>query len=101
MRAKDGSKWGVAQCKRYDVGNRVSASEVREFGGAFMFSGPKNGFFFSTGLLTRNAKRTARGFPWPTTYNGPQLVNYIEKINSRIEETPPGSSGSSDPTSCG
>ncbi len=81
------SKWGVAQCKRYDEQNRVSASEIRDFGGAFMLSGAKNGFFFTTGVLTRNAKKTARGFQWLKIYNGPQLVNYIEKLNSQIEQT--------------
>ncbi|NOZ41365.1 MAG: restriction endonuclease [Planctomycetes bacterium] len=81
----DGSLWGVAQCKRYDNQNRVSASEIRDFGGAFMLSGAENGFFFTTGRLTRHAKRTAKGFRWLTTYNGPQLVDYIEKINKMLE----------------
>ena len=82
---RDGRLWGVAQCKRYDNQNRVSASAIREFGGAFMLSGAEKGFFFTTGQLTRHAKRTAKGFPWMTTYNGPQLVDYIEKINEMLE----------------
>jgi predicted Zn finger-like uncharacterized protein len=92
---QDGSKWAIAQCKRYDAKNRVSASEIRDFGGAFLLNNVKNGFFFTTGTLTRHAKKTARGFPWLTTFNGPQLVDYIEKINSQIEKVQTSSDDSS------
>ncbi len=82
---RDGTKWGVAQCKRYAANTRVTASDIRDFGGAFMLSGAEKGFFFTTGVFTRNARRTARGFPWLTTYNGSQLVDYIEQIHRQIE----------------
>lgn len=98
IRGQDGILWGVAQCKRYNAHTRISAAEIRDFGGAFMLSGAGRGFFFTTSVLTRNAKRTARGFPWLTTYNGRQLVDYIEKINTQIEETSRMPNGSSDST---
>ena len=82
----DGGLWGVAQCKRYDENTRVSAGEVRDFAGAYMLSNAPYGFFFTTGRFTRHAKRTARGFPWLKTYNGRQLVKYIEAINELVKD---------------
>lgn len=79
----DGTLWAVAQCKRYNARNRVSASEVRDFAGAYMLAGAKHGFFFTTGEFTRHAKRTARGYPWLKTYSGQQLVQYIEMANAQ------------------
>ncbi len=54
--------------------------QIREFGGAFMLSNVPHGFFFTTGTLTRHARKTARGFPWLTVYDGPELVRYAERI---------------------
>jgi restriction endonuclease Mrr len=86
IRRQDGSKWGVAQCKRYDAQNKIRTDQVLEFGGAYMLSGAERGFFLTTGVFTTHAKKTANGYTWLTTFNGAQLVNYIESINRRIEE---------------
>lgn len=85
IHTKDGSLWAVAQCKRYGAGKRVSAGEVRDFGGAFMLTDAKKGFFFTTGAFTRHAKRTAQGYPWLRTYSGPQIVDYIDMVNAQID----------------
>lgn len=85
IHTNDGSLWAVAQCKRYDAHNRVSASEVRDFAGAFMLTDAKKGFFFTTGTFTRHAKRTAQGYPWLRTYSGPQMVDYIEMVNAQLD----------------
>lgn len=85
IRTKEGERWGIAQCKRYDASNKVSAVQIRSFCGAFTLSGAKHGFFFTTGLLTRQARQTSSRFSWLTVYNGPQLVQYLETINAKSE----------------
>ena len=85
IETSEGKLWGVAQCKRFDPQNRVAGKQIREFGGAYMQSGADHGFFFTTGLYTRHANRTAQGFPWLTIYNGQRLTEYISRINEYSE----------------
>jgi restriction endonuclease Mrr len=89
IRDQAGDMWGVAQCKRY-VGHKVSATHIRDFGGAFVLSKAQHGFYFTTSELTRHAKKTARGFPWLTVINGPQLVTYVEDIKRKFEQSTSG-----------
>ena len=79
---QNGELWGIAQCKRYSARTRVGAMQIRDFGGAFMLSKVPHGFFFTTGLLTRHARKTARGFPWLVVYDGPELVRYAARIQA-------------------
>jgi len=78
--SRDGTLWGVAQCKRYGAARRVSAGEVRDFAGAYMLTDAKHGFFYTTGVFTKHAKRTAAGYDWLKTYNGTQLVDFIASV---------------------
>ena len=82
----DGEFWGIAQCNRYAESNKIGASRIRDFAGAFMLSGATKGFYFTTSSYTRTAKRTARGFPWLTVYDGFSFVKYIEDIKFEIEK---------------
>jgi len=81
----NGEFWAVAQCKRYAADNKIGASQIREFAGAFMLSKAVKGFFFSTSSYTRHAKRTARGYPWLTIYDGQSFVRYIEELKYQID----------------
>jgi len=94
---RDGSKWGVAQCKRYGAESSVTSSAVRGFAGAYMLSQAKYGFLFSTGELTSDAQETADRLPWLTIYSGVGLMEYIEKINKEIDESLSASIDSHDP----
>ncbi len=85
IRTQSGEKWAVAQCKRYGSRTKVGAMEIRDFGGAYALSGALHGFFFTTGTLTRHARKTAKGFPWLTVYTGDALVTYIEGIRRQFE----------------
>ena len=85
---ENGEFWAIAQCKRYATDNRIGASQIREFAGAFLLSNAKKGFFFTTSSFTRHAKKTARGYPWLTIYDGQDFVRYIEKLKFEIEHHP-------------
>jgi len=87
IHAQDGSRWGVAQCKRYKADNPVSTEVILNFGGAYMISDATFGFLFTTGELTRNAKETAKHYEWLTIYSGEGLMEYIEEINKEIDES--------------
>ncbi len=75
-----GSLWGVAQCKRYGPEGRIASRDIRDFAGSYLISGAEMGFYFTTGNLTRDAKQTAKQFPWLTVYEGVKLLNYVLKI---------------------
>ena len=81
----DGQLFGIAQCKRYAKTNKIGASQIREFAGSYMMSKASKGFFFTTSSYTRNAKKTARGFPWLTIYNGYTFTKYIQDIKFTSE----------------
>ncbi len=82
---QEGEFWAIAQCKRYSENNKIGASQIRDFAGAFMLSRATKGFFFSTSSYTRHAKRTARGYPWLTIYDGQSFVHYIEELKYKID----------------
>jgi len=82
---RNGNFWAIAQCKRYAADNKIGASQIRDFAGAYMLSKAKKGFFFCTSSYTRHAKRTARGYPWLTIYDGQSFVRYIEELKYRID----------------
>ena len=81
----NGELFGIAQCKRYAKSNKIGAAQIRNFAGAYMLSGANKGFFFTTSSYTRNAKRTARGYPWLTIYNGSTFTKYIQEIKYQSE----------------
>ena len=80
-----GKFWAIAQCKRYAIHNKIGASQIRDFAGAYMLSNATKGFFFTTSSFTKHAKRTARGYPWLTIYNGQSFVKYIEDLKFEID----------------
>ena len=82
----EGQLFGIAQCKRYKNTNKIGAAQIREFAGSFMLSKASKGFFFTTSSYTRNAKRTARGFPWLTIYNGFTFTKYIQQIKFKSDK---------------
>jgi restriction endonuclease Mrr len=82
---RDGNLWAIAQCKRYASKNKISAFQIREFAGAFMLSKAQTGFFFTTSSFTKHAKKTARGFPWLTIYNGQSFVRYVEELKFQFD----------------
>lgn len=82
---RDGKLWAVAQCKRYTEGNPVTASEIRDFAGAYLLSQAEKGFFITTSRYTKSARRTARGYPWLTLYSGSEFVRYIQQVNEQIK----------------
>ena len=83
-----GKFWAIAQCKRYAIDNKIGASQIRDFAGAFMLSNVEKGFFFTTSTYTRHAKRTARGYPWLKLYDGDSFVKYIEELKYEIDRQP-------------
>jgi len=85
IRNSNGELWAIAQCKRYGPEARVRARDIRDFAGSFLISGAEAGFYFTTGSLTRNAKSTAKQFPWLTVYHGEMLVDYIKKARENRE----------------
>ncbi len=84
IRSLDGDLWAISQCKRYGASSRVSAGDVRDFAGAFMLRGASRGFLFTTGKLTRHAKRTAQGYEWLTIYSGVHLVELHNESESPL-----------------
>lgn len=82
VRRADGSLWAVAQCKRYAQHCRVTAAHVMAFCGAFMLSKAECGFIFTTGELTRHAKKAAGQFNWLTVHSGGRLVEYAESVSA-------------------
>ena len=41
--------------------------------------GAEAGFFFTTGYLTKEAKKTAKQFSWLKVYEGTELLDLAEK----------------------
>lgn len=78
------SLWAVAQCKRYAPGNRIGVKAIREFAGAFLFSGAKKGFYFTTCGLTRDAWKLVGNSPWLTVYDGSRLLRYIQEVEKNF-----------------
>jgi len=79
----NGNKWGVTRCKIPATGTGVAPRHVRDFAGAYMLSGAEKGFLFTTGEITRAAEKIARQFDWLKTYDGRQLMEYMEGVRGR------------------
>lgn len=88
IRTESGTLWGIAQCKRYEREGRVRARDIRDFAGSYLISGAEVGFYFTTGSLTKDAKKTAKLMPWLTVYHSEKLLEYIKSVR-REPATPP------------
>jgi len=80
----DDSLFGVAQCKRYADKN-ISASQVRDFIGAYMATDAKKAFFFTTSDFTRAAREAARDFGGLDLYDLDDVKTFVTNARKRIE----------------
>ena len=83
---KTGQFFGVAQCKRYAISNKIGATQIREFAGSYLLSNASKGFYFTTSSFTRHAKKTARGYLWLTLYDGFTFTKYIQEIRYELDK---------------
>lgn len=83
VRNASGDLWAAVQCKRYAQHCRVSTAHVLSFAGAYLLAGAQLGFIFTTGELTRHARKVAQGFSWLTVYSGASLVTYAETVQKK------------------
>lgn len=74
----------VAQCKKYAIENKVGSSEIREFVGAYEYSGARTGLFFTTSSFSSPAMAFASHFDWLELYDGQKLIELIEEIEYEI-----------------
>jgi len=80
----DDSLFGVAQCKRYADKN-ISASQVRDFIGAYMATDAKKAFFFTTSDFTQAARETAKDFGGLDLYDLNDVKTFVTNARKRIE----------------
>ncbi len=80
----DDSLFGIAQCKRYTDKN-VSASQVRDFVGAFMATDAIKAYFFTTSGYTKSAVETASKFSCIDLYDLDRINSFVNETRQRIE----------------
>ena len=76
---RSGHVWAVAQCKRYHLGRRVSASQVRDFIGACKVASAPRGFLFTSSEFSVAATRTLGRFEWLHGFNGGQIARLLSE----------------------
>lgn len=83
--------WAIAQCKRYELDNKVGVGDVLKFVGSFAYTGkrfeknPVRGFIFATSSFTRQAQDMASNFAWLKLYSGYQIMKHAELLTNAVE----------------
>ncbi len=78
------SLYAVVQCKRY-TDKSVSASQIRDFVGAYMATDAKKAFFFTTSRFTRSARETAAEFCCMDIYDLDDLKVFVANARKTME----------------
>ena len=85
-----GKLWAIAQCKRYELENKVGLSEILKFVGSFRYArkefepNPVRGFIFTTSSYSQKARDMASNFAWLKLFSGYQIMRHAELLVAAV-----------------